>query len=126
MDVVKRKLQLVDMKVAHITIYISAVVLRVRQPDLPRPFRVPLGTVGLAIMCAVPVTVAVLAISPFGNGWNYFIGGSIAAVTGPPAYFIFKYLYKVRPLPAIGYEYADAAESGDATTVLAPTPSEVG
>jgi amino acid transporter len=111
---------------AHITIYISAVVLRVRQPDLPRPFRVPLGTVGLAIMCAVPVTVAVLAISPFGNGWNYFIGGMIAAVTGPPAYFIFKYLYKGRPLPAIGYEYADEAESGDATAVLAPTPSDVG
>jgi amino acid transporter len=111
---------------AHITIYISAVVLRVRQPDLPRPFRVPLGTVGLAIMCAVPVTVAVLAISPFGNGWNYFIGGMIAAITGPPAYFIFKAIYKGRPLPAIGYEYADEAEGGDEVEALAPAPVEIG
>ena len=111
---------------AHITIYISAVVLRVRQPDLPRPFRIPLGTVGLAIMCAVPITVAVLAISPFGNGWNYFIGGMIAAISGPPAYFIFKRIYKGRPLPAIGYEYADDAASGDEVEELAPEPVEVG
>jgi amino acid transporter len=111
---------------AHITIYISAVVLRVRQPDLPRPFRIPLGTVGLAVMCAVPVAVAVLAISPFGNGWNYFIGGMIAAVTGPPAYFIFKRIYKGRPLPEIGYEYADEAEGVDEAQELAPDPVEVG
>jgi amino acid transporter len=111
---------------AHITIYISAVVLRVRQPDLARPFRIPLGTVGLAIMCAVPITVAVLAISPFGNGWNYFIGGMIAAITGPPAYFIFKRIYKGRPLPAIGYEYADEAEGGDEAEDLTPAPVEVG
>lgn len=58
-------------------------------------------------MCAVPVTVAVLATSPFGNGWNSFIGGSIAAISGPPAYFVFKRVYKGMPLPAIGYEYAD-------------------
>ena len=112
---------------AHITIYISAVVLRVRQPDLERPFRIPLGTGALAAMCAVPVTVAVLAISPFGNGWNYFIGGSIAAVTGPPAYFVFKHIYKGRPLPEIGYEYADdetpATAAGVAPAVEAPAPA---
>ena len=111
---------------AHITIYISAVVLRVRQPDLARPFRIPLGTVGLAVMCAVPIAVAVLAISPFGNGWNYFIGGMIAAITGPPAYFIFKRIYKGRPLPEIGYEYADEAEGGDEAEDLTPAPVEVG
>ena len=110
---------------AHITIYISAVVLRVRQPDLERPFRIPLGTVALAIMCAVPVTVAVLAISPFGNGWNYFIGGMIAAVTGPPAYFICKAVYKGRPLPEVGYEYADDDE-GDEAGALEPAPVEIG
>ena len=111
---------------AHITIYISAVVLRVRQPDLARPFRIPLGTVALAIMCVVPITVAVLAISPFGNGWNYFIGGMIAAATGPPAYFIFKAVYKGRPLPEIGYEYADEAEVDDEMQEPAPEPVEVG
>ena len=44
-------------------------------------------------MCAVPVAVAAVAMSPWGNGWNYFIGGAIAALTGPPACFIVKAIY---------------------------------
>ena len=44
-------------------------------------------------MCAVPITVAVFAMSPWGNGWDYFIWGTVAALTGPPAYFIFKRIY---------------------------------
>ena len=96
---------------AHITIYVSAVRLRIKQPDLPRPFKVKLGTKAFAAMCVVPIAVAVLAMSPFGNGWNYFIWGSLAALSGPPAYLIFKKIYKGRELPAVGYEYAgDAAD----------------
>ena len=44
-------------------------------------------------MCVVPITVAVFAMSPWGNGWDYFIWGTVAALTGPPAYFIFKRIY---------------------------------
>jgi ethanolamine permease len=94
---------------AHITIYVSAVRLRIEQPDLPRPFKVKPGTGAFAAMCVVPVAVAVLAMSPFGNGWNYFIWGSLAALSGPPAYLIFKKVYKGCELPAVGYEYADDA-----------------
>jgi amino acid transporter len=78
---------------AHITIYVSAVRLRVKEPDMPRPFKVKLGTAAFTAMCAVPVAVAIVAMSPWGNGWDYFIGGTIAALTGPPAYFIFKAIY---------------------------------
>ena len=78
---------------AHITIYISAVRLRVKEPDMPRPFKVKLGTAAFTAMCAVPVAVAVVAMSPWGNGWDYFVGGTLAALTGPPAYFIFKAIY---------------------------------
>jgi len=78
---------------AHITIYISAVRLRVNEPGLERPFKVGLKTPAFVAMCAVPVTVAVFAMSPWGNGWNYFIWGTVAALTGPPAYFIFKRIY---------------------------------
>ena len=92
---------------AHITTYISAVRLRVKQPDLPRPFKVKLGTKAFAAMCVVPVAVAVLAKSPFGNGWNYFVWGSVAALSGPPAYLIFKKIYGGRELPEVGFEYAD-------------------
>jgi len=76
---------------AHITIYISAVRLRVKEPQLERPFKVPLGTVGLALMSAVPICVAVAAM--LGNGRDYLIGGAIAALTGPPAFFIFRAIY---------------------------------
>ena len=78
---------------AHITIYISAIRLRIKEPDLERPFKVGLKTPAFIAMCAVPVTVAVFAMSPWGNGWNYFIWGTVAALTGPPAYFIFKRIY---------------------------------
>jgi amino acid transporter len=78
---------------AHITIYISAIRLRVNEPDLERPFKVGLGTPAFIAMCAVPITVAAFAMSPWGNGWDYFIWGTVAALTGPPAYFIFKGIY---------------------------------
>ena len=78
---------------AHITIYISAIRLRVNEPDMERPFKVGLKTPAFIAMCAVPITVAVFAMSPWGNGWNYFIWGTVAALTGPPAYFIFKRIY---------------------------------
>ena len=78
---------------AHITIYISAIRLRVNEPGLERPFKVGLKTPAFIAMCAVPITVAVFAMSPWGNGWNYFLWGTVAALTGPPAYFIFKRIY---------------------------------
>jgi len=78
---------------AHITIYISAIRLRVNEPDMERPFKVGLKTPAFIAMCAVPITVAVFAMSPWGNGWDYFIWGTVAALTGPPAYFIFKRIY---------------------------------
>ena len=78
---------------AHITIYISAIRLRVNEPDLPRPFRVGLNTPAFIAMCAVPIVVAAFAMSPWGNGWDYFIWGTVAALTGPPAYFVFRRIY---------------------------------
>jgi amino acid transporter len=96
---------------AHITIYVSAVRLRVKEPDPSRPFRVPVGAAGLALMSAVPITVAVLAMSRFGSGWDYFIGGALAALTGPPAYFIFKRIY--------GGEKARTAAAGAAAAPVA-------
>ena len=87
---------------AHITIYISAIRLRIKEPDLERPFKVGLKTPAFIAMCAVPITVAVFAMSPWGNGWNYFIWGTVAALTGPPAYFIFKRIYGGRECDRLG------------------------
>jgi amino acid transporter len=109
---------------AHITIYISALRLRIKQPDLPRPFKVKLGTKAFAAMCVVPVAVAVLAMSPFGNGWNYFVWGSVVALTGPPAYLIFKKIYGGRDLPEVGFEYADDDGSGAAVAAALATSGD--
>ncbi len=76
---------------AYVLIYIAAIVLRIKEPDLKRPFRIPLGTKGLIALCVPPICLAVLAL--FTNGLLYFIGGCIGVVSGPVAYFIFKKKY---------------------------------
>jgi hypothetical protein len=76
---------------AYILIFISACILRVTEPDLERPFRIPLGTKGLVAMCIPPVVIALLAL--FISGTDYFLGGMLALVSGPVAYVIFKRKY---------------------------------
>jgi amino acid transporter len=96
---------------AYVLIFISAVRLRVREPHLKRPFRVPLGTGGMVAMVIPPIlivffTIYVNAIDRstewFGTtgfkllgqdvGW-YGIAGFIALLSGPFAYYGFKALY---------------------------------
>jgi len=85
---------------AYVLIFISACILRVREADLPRPFRVPLGTRGFVAMCIPPLVIAFAAL--FINGTDYFVGGMIALMTGPVAYLFFKRIYgglhKSRPV----------------------------
>ena len=51
------------------------------------------------------MAVALLAVSPWGNGWDSFKIGAIAALTGTPAYFIFRKIYGGRrALEAKGLE----------------------
>ena len=76
---------------AYILIYISAIVLRVKEPNLDRPFRIPMGTKGLVVLCISPIILAVVAL--FTNGLDYFIGGCIGAISGPVAYVICKKAY---------------------------------
>ena len=101
---------------AHITIYISAIRLRIKEPGLERPFKVGLKTPGFIALCVVPITVAAFAMSPWGNGWDYCIWGSVAALTGPPAYFVFRAIYGGRralaPEDAGSGAHAEAAQAG--------------
>jgi len=76
---------------AYVLIFISACILRIREPDLERPFKIPIGTKGLIAMCIPPVTIAILAL--FISGTDYFLGGVLALSSGPVAYFIFKRKY---------------------------------
>jgi amino acid transporter len=76
---------------AYALIFISACILRVREGDLPRPFKVPIGTKGFIAMCVPPLIVIFIAF--FINGTDYFVGGMAAIATGPVMYFIFKRKY---------------------------------
>jgi amino acid transporter len=74
---------------AYILVFISSIVLRIKEPDTPRPFRVPLPTWALAIWVAIPIAIAVFAL--FTNGSDYLVGGLIGVLSGPIAYLVFKY-----------------------------------
>jgi amino acid transporter len=76
---------------AYVLIFISASILRIKEPDLDRPFRVPFGTRGFIAMCVLPVSIAFVAL--FINGTDYFVGGMLALMSGPVAYFIFRRKY---------------------------------
>ncbi len=76
---------------AYVLIFIAACVLRVKEPDLDRPFKIPLGTKGFVAMCISPVLIAFATL--FISGTDYFLGGMLALLTGPVAYFVFKRKY---------------------------------
>ena len=76
---------------AYILVFISSIVLRIKEPDTPRPFRVPLPTWALAIWVAIPIAIAVFAL--FTNGSDYLVSGLIGVLSGPIAYLVFKYFY---------------------------------
>ncbi|HML36333.1 MAG TPA: APC family permease [Bacillota bacterium] len=72
-------------------IMISQIVLRRKEPELARPYKIRLGKVGTDIFCAIPVLVAFIAL--YINGTDYFVLGLIGMMTGPVAYIIFKRVY---------------------------------
>jgi len=76
---------------AYALIFISACILRVKEGDLPRPFRIPIGTKAFIAMC-IP-SLIIIFVAFFINGTDYFVGGMAALVTGPIMYFIFKRMY---------------------------------
>jgi amino acid transporter len=77
---------------AYVLIYLTVVIMRYKEPDTPRSFRVPLPTWGLCVWVFFPIAIAVIAL--FVNGTDYLIGGLIGVLTGPIAYLIFKNIYK--------------------------------
>jgi amino acid transporter len=77
---------------AYVLIFVTVIVMRYKEPDTPRSFRVPLPTPALIVWVAIPIAIAIIAL--FVNGTDYLIGGLIAVLTGPVAYLIFKNIYK--------------------------------
>ena len=76
---------------AYVLIFISASILRIKEPELKRPFKIPLGTKAFIAMCAPPIFIAFIAL--FISGADYFVGGLLGLLSGPVAYFFFKRKY---------------------------------
>ena len=60
------------------------VALRLREPALPRPWRVGGGAAGLWLTAALPSAAALLAMTT--AGWKNTVAGVVAALTGPVAW----------------------------------------
>jgi amino acid transporter len=73
---------------SYLLIFAASVALRLKEPTLARPFRIPVGTGGLAVVAGVPALVGVLAL--LANGPAYLIAGGVAAATGPLAYMFLR------------------------------------
>ena len=90
----------------YLLIFISALRLRRKEPDLERPFRIWGGTWALALICAP--AVAIIAVTIYSNAvdtetllWGlpaYGLGGLLALLSGPVAYIVFKRACGGRPV----------------------------
>jgi len=78
---------------SYLLIFAAAVVLRVREPALARPFRIPVGTRGMVAVAGVPTLVALVFLGA--NRIETLAWGGVAAMTGPLAY-----LFVARSRPA--------------------------
>jgi amino acid transporter len=58
--------------------------LRLREPALARPWRVPGGLATASVVAGVPAALSLLAMAT--AGWLNTLAGVIAALTGPAAY----------------------------------------
>ena len=76
---------------SYILIYIANIKLRINEPDLVRPFKIPFGTKGIILMSIPPILL--VAISVVTNGWGNFFAGMAGAISGPVAYIILKKMY---------------------------------
>jgi len=71
---------------------LSAWGLRRKFPDLPRPYRIPWGNLGLVYVIALPVVMTYIALrysDPVGLRW-----GPLALVAGPVVYLVVKWFAK--------------------------------
>jgi len=74
--------------ISYLLIFVSVVALRLKEPGLERPFRVPVGVRGLTLVAAVPAAVGLVAL--VAAGLPYWLAGGAAAATGPVAYALLR------------------------------------
>ena len=77
--------------VDYVLVWIAGIRLRQYEPDMPRPFRIRVGTVGFILIVTPGISIAVISL--FLNGTDYFLGGLFGLISSPLMYYIFKLKY---------------------------------
>ncbi len=77
--------------VDYVLVWIAGIRLRQNEPDMPRPFRIPVGTVGFILIVTPGISIALISL--FLNGADYFLGGMFGLISSPLMYYIFKLKY---------------------------------
>jgi amino acid transporter len=86
-----KELIVLDMWLYALTLVLELgafVALRMREPQLPRPWRVGCGAAGMWAVVALPAACALLAMAT--AGWMNTMIGLLAALTGPAAYWAWR------------------------------------
>lgn len=73
--------------------FVALIALRIREPGLPRPFRVPGGAVGLGLVTIAPAAVAVALVAAVlggEEGWVWQVGVVLALVAAGPLLYLMR------------------------------------
>jgi amino acid transporter len=86
-----KELIVLDMWLYSVTLLLELaafVALRLREPELVRPWRIGGGPTGMWLTAALPAGCGVLAMAT--AGWTNTLVGALAALTGPIAYWVWR------------------------------------
>lgn len=85
-------IEVMFLMVDYALIWISLIALRIKHPEMERPFKIPFkSTVGCTIFVAPGWIICFIAIMV--NGADYFLGGMIGIAIIPLLYIFFKLRY---------------------------------
>lgn len=77
--------------VDYVLVFLSTAILRKKEPDMERPFKIPGGDGFVKLLITPGLIIAVAAL--FLNGADYYLGGMIALISSPVMYIIWKRMY---------------------------------
>ncbi|WP_165795278.1 APC family permease [Deinococcus koreensis] len=86
--------------------FIALIVLRVRAPEMVRPFRIPGGLPFVIFLALLPATIIVLAVrgTVLEEGAQFLTLAGALLLSGPVAYFVLSALFKRGAPDTLGHE----------------------
>lgn len=72
-------------------IFVTTLIMRKTHPEMPRPIKIPGGIVGVILIACAGLFIIFVAL--YINGVDYYVGGAVAVLLGPIAYYILRRKY---------------------------------